>query len=123
MAKAAFDKNKAIFTSKLDLNFRKKPVNCYIWNIALYGAETHSLQKLAHKCLGSFEVWCWRRMKKISWTEHVNNEEVLRRVKEVRNILHTGKGGTIFVLLDNFDHNDKTFCRLSTKNVQIFLCD
>jgi hypothetical protein len=25
----------------------------------------------------SFDVWCWRRMEKISWTDHVRNEEVL----------------------------------------------
>ena len=38
--------------------------------------------------LESFEMWCWRRMEKISWTDHVRNEEVLLRVNEQRNILH-----------------------------------
>jgi hypothetical protein len=33
-------------------------------------------------------MWYWRRMEKISWTDHVRNEEVLQRVKEERNILH-----------------------------------
>jgi hypothetical protein len=33
-------------------------------------------------------MWCWRRMEKISWTDHVRNEDVLLRVKEQRNILH-----------------------------------
>jgi hypothetical protein len=33
-------------------------------------------------------MWCWRRMEKISWTDHVRNEEVLLRVKEQRIILH-----------------------------------
>jgi hypothetical protein len=33
------------------------------------------------------EMWCWRRMEKISLTEHVRNE-VLLRVKEKINILH-----------------------------------
>jgi hypothetical protein len=33
-------------------------------------------------------VIIWRRMEKISWTDHVRNEEVLLRVKEQRNILH-----------------------------------
>ena len=37
--------------------------------------------------LESFEMWCWRR-EKISWTDHVRNEEVLLRVNEQRNILH-----------------------------------
>jgi hypothetical protein len=40
MAKAAFNKNSTHFASKLDLNLRKKLVKCYIWNIALCGAET-----------------------------------------------------------------------------------
>ena len=33
-------------------------------------------------------MWCRRRMEKISWTDHVRNEEVLLRVKEQRIILH-----------------------------------
>ena len=35
-----------------------------------------------------FEMWCWRRMEKISWTDHVRNEDLLLRVNEQRNILH-----------------------------------
>jgi hypothetical protein len=38
--------------------------------------------------LESFEMWCWRRMEKINWTDHVRNEEVLLRVKKQRNIIH-----------------------------------
>jgi hypothetical protein len=33
-------------------------------------------------------MWCWRRMEKISWSHGVRNEEVLQRVKVLRNILH-----------------------------------
>jgi hypothetical protein len=36
-------------------------------------------------------MWCWRRMEKSSWTHRVRNEEVLHRVKEERNIVHTIK--------------------------------
>ena len=66
---------------------RKKLVKCYVWSIALYGAETWTL-RADQKRLESFEMWCWRRMKKISWTDHVRNEKVLFRVKEQKNILH-----------------------------------
>jgi hypothetical protein len=72
----------------LDLELRKKLVKCYIWSIALYGAETWTLRALDQKHLESFEMWCWRRMEKISWTKRGRNEEVLLRVKEQRNILH-----------------------------------
>ena len=40
MAKAAFSKKKTLFTSKLDLNLRKKLIKCYIWSMTLYGTET-----------------------------------------------------------------------------------
>jgi hypothetical protein len=45
MAKAALNKKKT-FTSKLNLNLRKKLVNCYIWSIAFYGAETRTLRQV-----------------------------------------------------------------------------
>jgi len=76
MAKAAFNKKWALFTSTFDLELRKKLVKCYIWSKALYSAETWKLRSVDQKHLESFEIWCWRRMKKISWTEHVRDEEV-----------------------------------------------
>jgi len=88
MAKAAFKKKRTLFTSTLDLDLRKKLVKCYIWSKALYGAETWTLQAVDQKHLESVEMWCWRRMDKISWTDHVRNKKVLIRVKEQRNILH-----------------------------------
>ena len=54
----------------------------------MYGAEIWALRAAEQKHLESFEMWCWRRMENISWTDHVRNEEALLRVKEQRNILH-----------------------------------
>jgi hypothetical protein len=56
MAKAALNK-KNLFTSKLDLNLRKKLAKCYIWSIALCGAEKWTLGKVDRKYLESFEMW------------------------------------------------------------------
>jgi hypothetical protein len=88
MANAAFNKKRNLFTSRLDLELRKKLMKCYVWSIALYGAETWTLRTVDQKHLESFEMWCWRRMEKIIWTDHLRNEDVLLRVKEQRNILH-----------------------------------
>jgi len=49
MAKAAFNKKRVLFTSTLDLELRKKLVKCYIWSIALYGAETWTLRRVDQK--------------------------------------------------------------------------
>ena len=63
-------------------------MRCYVWSIALYGAETWTLRATDQKHLESLEMCCWRRLEKISWTDHVRNEEVLLRVNEQRNIIH-----------------------------------
>jgi hypothetical protein len=65
MAKAVFNKKRTLFTSTLDLELRKKLVKYYIWSTALYGVETWTL-RADQKHLESFEMWCWRRMEKIS---------------------------------------------------------
>jgi hypothetical protein len=51
-------------------------------------AKTWTLRATEQKYLGSSEMWCWRRMEKIIWTDHVRNEDALLRVNEQRNILH-----------------------------------
>jgi hypothetical protein len=80
----------ALPTSKLDLNLRKFLVKCCIWAKAWCGAESWTLGKVDEKYLGSFEMWCWRRMEEIVWTDCVRNK-VLQRVKEERNIIYTIK--------------------------------
>jgi hypothetical protein len=74
----------------LDFNLREKLGKCYTWSVALCGAATWTLRKVDQKYLESFEMWCWKRME-INWTDRVRNGEVLHRVKEERNILHTIK--------------------------------
>jgi hypothetical protein len=75
MARAVFNKKRIIFTSTMELELRKKLEKCYIWSIALYGAETWTLRAVDHILLESFEMWCWRRIEKISWNEEVSCEK------------------------------------------------
>jgi hypothetical protein len=48
-ARAAFNKKRALFTSTMNLELRKKLVKCYVWSIALYGAETWTLRAVDKK--------------------------------------------------------------------------
>jgi hypothetical protein len=58
MAKAAFNKERFLFSSTFYLELRKKLVKCYISSIALYGAEIWTLRALDQKNLETFEMWC-----------------------------------------------------------------
>ena len=87
----AFNKNS--FHQKTGLTFKKETNEVqHFWSMALYDAETWTLRKV-DKYLESSEVWCWRKMKKISWPDRLRNEDVLQTVSEERNILHTIQRG------------------------------
>jgi hypothetical protein len=50
------------------------------------------LKKRDVKLLQSFEMWLYRRMQRISWTQRIGNEEVLNRMEtlpELINIIKT----------------------------------
>ena len=75
----------------MDLNLSNQLAKCYFRNIALYSAINCTLLKVDQKYLEGSDIWGWRIMEKISWTDRVRNEDVLHRVKEERNIIHTEK--------------------------------
>ena len=88
MTKAAF--NKKTFHQQIGPKFKDETLKCYICRVAFYGAESWTLRKADQKYLESSVMWCCRRVEKINWIDRVKNE-VLYRVKEERNILHTIK--------------------------------
>ena len=55
----------------------------------MYAAETWTLRKVDIPRLESFEIWIWRRLMKISWTEHRSNQEILDIVDENRSLMNT----------------------------------
>jgi hypothetical protein len=87
MGKKAFNKKKVLLTHRLNLELKKRIIKTVVWCVVLYGCETWTLRKDEMKRLEAFEMWIWRRIMKISWKDHVTNEEVLRRVNEKRIIL------------------------------------
>jgi hypothetical protein len=88
MAKAAFNEEEALLTSKLDLHLWTNPEKRYIWSIALCVAGNWTVREVDQKYLKAFEMWCWRRAEKISWTACVNVKkcciELRRRVISYR---------------------------------------
>lgn len=52
----------------------------------LYGCETWTIAKEERRRIEAFEMWCYRRMKKIRWTDRITNEEVLEGVSEKKSI-------------------------------------
>ena len=63
---------------KISLKTRKRILKCYVWSTLLYGCETWTLSDNIMKRLAAFEMWTYRRMLRISWTDKITNETVLQ---------------------------------------------
>jgi hypothetical protein len=56
LEREAFKRKKTLFSSKLDLNLRKKRVKCCIWSIDLYATKIWTLGKVDQQYQNSFYV-------------------------------------------------------------------
>ncbi|KAG1664499.1 Zinc finger protein 239 [Nymphon striatum] len=91
MAKTTFKKMNKILTSKsINSKLKLRLANCYIWPILMYASETWTMSLPLKRNINAFEMWVYRRMRKVSWKEKKTNAMVLEQigVKEL-NILNT----------------------------------
>jgi hypothetical protein len=81
MAKAAFWQNKELMRRNIRFCTKKKILDCYVFSILNYGCEGWTWNSAMCKKVDAFEMWCYRRMLKISWMDKVTNTEVLNRMQ------------------------------------------
>ena len=90
IAKSTFSKMSRVLTSKnIPLTTRKRILQCYVWSTLLYGAETWTISDAMAKRLSAFEMWTYRRMLKIAWTDKITNVVVLDRINIEKRLLTT----------------------------------
>ena len=56
-------------------------VKALVFSVTTYGAETWVMRKQERKKVDAFEMWCWRRLLRVSWTERKTNKWILEQVK------------------------------------------
>ena len=71
MAKEAFNRKRSIFYGPLEKELPKRLVKCFVWSVVLYGAETWTIRRNEQKQLEAFELWVWRRMERVKWTDQL----------------------------------------------------
>ncbi|KAI8442208.1 hypothetical protein MSG28_005792 [Choristoneura fumiferana] len=55
-------------------------VRALVFPIFLYAAETWTLREVERRKIDALEMWCWRRMLGVSWTEFRTNESILQEL-------------------------------------------
>ena len=81
MARDAVQKLTSIWRSRrIRLNLKLRLLQAAVFPIATYGSESWSMQKADERRVDAFEMWCYRRILRISWTEMRSNIWVLEKI-------------------------------------------
>jgi hypothetical protein len=75
--------------SALNKSIKLKLLKTLVWPVALYGCETWTLRAADTARLMAFEMTCYRRALRISWTDHRTNEAVLEEMETERELMAT----------------------------------
>ena len=53
-------------------------VNAMVFPVVVYGCESWTVKKAEHQRTDAFELWCWRRLLRVSWTARRSNQSILK---------------------------------------------
>ena len=46
----------------------------------MYGCESWIIKKVEQRKIDVFELWCWRRLLRVSWTARRSNQSILKEI-------------------------------------------
>ena len=46
----------------------------------MYGYESWTIKKVKHRKIDAFELWCWRRLLRVSWIAKRSNQSILKEI-------------------------------------------
>ena len=55
-------------------------VKAMVFPIVKYGCESWTIKKAEGRRIDAFELWCWRRLLRIPWTERRSNQSILKEI-------------------------------------------
>ena len=51
--------------------------------VVMYGCKSWTISKAEHRRIDAFELWCWRRLLGVPWTERRSNQSILKEISPV----------------------------------------
>ena len=62
------------------LSTKVRLVKAMVFPVIMYGCESWTIKKAEHRRIDAFELWCWRRLLRISWTARRSNQSILKEI-------------------------------------------
>ena len=51
-----------------------------VFPVVMYGCECWTIKKVEHQRIDAFELWCWRRLLRVTWTAKRSNQSILKEI-------------------------------------------
>ena len=71
-----------------------------LFAVVIYGCESWTIKKAEHSRIDAFELWCWRRLLRITWSARRSNQSILKKI----NPEYSLEGLTLKLKLQHFGH-------------------
>ena len=75
-------------------------VKAMLLPVVTYGCESWTVKKAEHQRIDAFELWCWRRILRVSWTARTSNQSILKEISPGCSL----EGLMLKLQLQYFDH-------------------
>ena len=71
----------SIFKSRdITLPTKVRLVKAMVFPVVMYGCESWTVKKAERRRIGAFELWCWRRLLRVSWTARRSSQSILKEI-------------------------------------------
>ena len=78
LGRKAMTNLESIFKSRdITLPTKVHLVKAIVFPVVMYGCESWSVKKAECQRIDAFELWCWRRLCRVSWTARRSNQSIL----------------------------------------------
>ena len=75
-------------------------VKAMVFPVVMYGSESWTVKKAEHWRIDTFELWCWKRLLRVSWTARRSNQSILKEISPGCSL----EGLTLKLKLQYFGH-------------------
>ena len=78
--KESYDQPRQHIKKHITLPRKVHLVKAMVFPVVMYGCETWTIKKAEHQRIAAFELWCWRRLLRGTWTARTSNQSILKEI-------------------------------------------
>ena len=64
----------------ITLSIKAHLVKAMVFPVVMYRCESWTIRKAERQKIHAFELWCWRRLLRVSWTARRSNQSILKKI-------------------------------------------